>query len=153
MEVGLASPLAGPEARRKRAARGRPAQEVTLRLPLDGRAPAAARAGVREYLHGRVAGAQIGDLELLVSELVANSLLHSGARAAGVLVRLELTPDAVRVEVEDEGHGDPIAPRPPDRDGGGGYGLHLVAALSDRWGVERGAPRGTRVWALLARDR
>ena len=33
----------------------------------------------------------------------------------------------------------------------GGFGLNIVRALSDRWGVEHVAHQGTQVWAQLAR--
>jgi hypothetical protein len=46
-----------------------------------------------------------------------------------------------------------IAPRSPDLEGGGGFGLNVVQALSERWGLERIAAGGTRVWAQLARHR
>jgi hypothetical protein len=44
-----------------------------------------------------------------------------------------------------------IAPRPPDPASGGGFGLRLVQALSERWGLERVSDGGTIVWAQLAR--
>jgi hypothetical protein len=70
--------------------------------------------------------------------------------AEGVTVRLQLTRAMLRLEVEDSGYDGAIATRPPGRPGGG-FGLNIVRALSDRWGVERSAELGTRVWAQLAR--
>src|ERR1700754_2827611 len=88
--------------------------------------------------------------QLLTSELVTNSVLHSHAPAdASVIFRLELSLGAIRLEVEDPGHGGAVAPRAPDLDGGGGLGLNLVQQLSERWGVERVAGGGTRVWARI----
>ena len=43
-----------------------------------------------------------------------------------------------------------IAPQPPDLLRAGGMGLRLVQTLSDRWGLERVAAGGTRVWAQIA---
>ena len=75
-----------------------------------------------------------GDVLLLVSELVTNAVRH--ARGAEFEVRLEVRPDALRVEVHDEGSG--FVPRiAPSEDGTGGYGLYIVEKLADRWGVER----------------
>ena len=37
-----------------------------------------------------------------------------------------------------------VAPREPDRENGGGFGLHLVDKLATRWGVNRTG--GTHVW-------
>ena len=68
-----------------------------------------------------------------------------------VIVRVGLSRTMVRLEVQDAGRGGVIAPRPPDLDGGGGFGLQLVQTLSRRWGFERGADGPTIVWALLSR--
>ena len=56
-----------------------------------------------------------------------------------------------RSEVIDGGPGfDPAnLPRPPAA--AGGRGLRLVAAMSSRWGVERGEGR-LRVWCEIALD-
>jgi anti-sigma regulatory factor (Ser/Thr protein kinase) len=93
----------------------------------------------------------LDNAQLLVSELVTNSVRHSGMPArAQVVLGVALTSDSLRVDIEDPGRDGTIAPRPPDPEGGG-YGLNLVQALSERWGVERAAQGGTCVWARLAR--
>jgi serine/threonine-protein kinase RsbW len=121
-----------------------------VRLACDVHAPAAARAAVSGSLRDRAPTAALQDAQLLVSELVSNSVRHSGASAdEAVMLRIGLTPTMVRLEVEDTGCGGVIAPRPPSLDNGGGYGLNLVQALSERWGSERVARGGTRVWAQL----
>jgi anti-sigma regulatory factor (Ser/Thr protein kinase) len=118
-------------------------------LPLDARAPGAARMVVGR-LRGRVPASVLEDARLVVSELVTNSVCHSGASTgAVVVVRAELIGTMVRLEVEDPGCDGVIAPREPDL--GGGFGLNLVQRLSERWGLERVAAGGTRVWAHLAR--
>ena len=93
----------------------------------------------------------LDDAPPLATELVANSVRHSGMPAsAGVVVAITLTSASVRIDVDDPGCGGAIAPRPPDPDSGG-FGLNLVQTLSERWGVERAARGGTRVWAQLPR--
>ena len=92
----------------------------------------------------------LDDALLVVSELVTNGVCHSGASDGAIVVRVELTDTMVRLEVEDPGRDGAIAPRAPDL-GGGGFGLNLVQALCERWGLERAAAGGTRVWAQLAR--
>lgn len=142
---------------RDRRAAGVPAGEAAsgsdpteVRLPLDAMAPAAARAIVTARLRDRLAAPAFDRVQLLTSELVTNGVLHSDASAEAVLVfRLELSPDAVRLEVEDPGRRGEIAPRSPDLGGGGGFGLTLVQQLSERWGLERVATGGTRVWAYV----
>jgi anti-sigma regulatory factor (Ser/Thr protein kinase) len=128
------------------AARGGEALQV--RLPLDGRAPGAARIVVGR-LRGRVPALVLEDALLVVSELVTNSVCHSGASDGAIVVRVELTGTMVRLEAEDPGRGGVIAPRAPDLSGG--FGLNLVQGLCERWGLERVATGGTRVWAQLAR--
>jgi anti-sigma regulatory factor (Ser/Thr protein kinase) len=121
------------------------ALEVTL--PLDARAPRAARIVV-EGLRGRVPTSVIDDALLVATELVTNSVRHSGAV---VVIRVQITSTMLRLEVEDPGSGGTIAPRAPDLESGGGFGLNLVRALSERWGLERAVAGGTCVWAQLRR--
>jgi anti-sigma regulatory factor (Ser/Thr protein kinase) len=131
---------------------GRVGDALDVHVPLDVRAPGAARIVVAECLRGRVAASVLESASLVVSELVTNSVRHGGASAAGVVVvRVWLTETMVGVEVEDRGRAGVIAPRPADLQSGGGFGLNVVQALSERWGLERIAAGGTRVWAQLAR--
>jgi anti-sigma regulatory factor (Ser/Thr protein kinase) len=137
-------------------ARGDPsalAEIVELRLVVDVQAPALARAAVADRLSDAVTKSVLAAAQLVVSELVTNGVRHSGASAGETLtVRLALSAGMVRLEVEDPGGDGAVAPRQPDLDGGGGRGLNLVQAMSERWGVERVAGGGTRVWAQLAPD-
>ena len=127
-------------------------EQVEVRLPIDAQAPGAARIFVTHYLRDRVAAPVLDSVLLLLSELVTNSVRHSNAPSAeGVIVRLRLTRAMLRLEVEDSGHDGVIAIRPPDQQNGGGFGLNIVQTLSDCWGIERSAHRGTRVWAQLQR--
>src|SRR3954454_18205190 len=111
---------------------------LAVRLPCDVRAPGAARIVVAHCLRGRVAPGVLDNAQLLVSELVTNSVRHGGTCAADdVVVRVRFTRTLVRLEIEDAGRGGVVVPRPPDLDSGGGFGLRLVQALSQRWGLER----------------
>jgi anti-sigma regulatory factor (Ser/Thr protein kinase) len=127
-------------------------ERVEVRLVLDMHAPGAARSVVADCLGDRVASSVFHNAQLLMSELVTNSVRHSGMRTgAELIVSVDLTPRMVRLDVEDPGRGGTIAPQTPDSETGGGFGLHLVQALSERWGMERVAAGGTRVWAQLER--
>lgn len=95
------------------------------------------------------------DLRLLVSELVTNSILHGGAARPDdqVLVHICFPDDSIRVEVCDTGEswGEPLrSPSLEALEPAGGWGLMLVGALADRWGVE--GDDGTCVWFELARS-
>jgi anti-sigma regulatory factor (Ser/Thr protein kinase) len=122
---------------------------LEVRLPIDVDAPAAARAALARFLRDAAASSLAG-AQLVASELVSNSVRHSGATPADELVmRVELAAGTVRLEVEDPGRNGPVTTRRPDLDGGGGMGLNLVRSLCERWGVEHPAAGGTRVWARL----
>jgi anti-sigma regulatory factor (Ser/Thr protein kinase) len=116
----------------------------------DLRAPGVARTVVARCLADHVASSVLDNAQLLVSELVSNSVLHSGAPEGDqVVVRVHLWPDACRLEVEDQGCDGVIAVRSPDRAAGSGMGLKLVQMLSQRWGVIRPPDGPTCVWAQL----
>ena len=84
---------------------------------------------------------------LLVSELVTNVVRHAEAFPAFLMLRLETANAWLRIEVHDA---DPSWPRqrtPASLDESG-FGIMLVHALADRWGVSE-VPPGKAVWAEL----
>lgn len=84
-------------------------------------------------------------VELLVSEVVTNAILHS---RSPIEVSVVLSEEALRVEVCDE---SPLLPvrRTYSEESTTGRGLLLIEALSDRWGTES-RPGGKVVWFELA---
>jgi anti-sigma regulatory factor (Ser/Thr protein kinase) len=120
-----------------------------LELPRELDSAAAARHAV-DQLADRLPEDQLGDVRLLVSELVTNSLRHAQLGDTDQ-IRLAVTVDEARVRVEVTDPGPGFAPDGPADDPATaeGWGLYLVATLSDRWGVETGD--GTRVWFELDR--
>jgi anti-sigma regulatory factor (Ser/Thr protein kinase) len=128
------------------ARRGPPAGEIAL--PAGPRAPGAARIVLSHWLRGQAPPGVIDDAQLVVSELITNSLRHAGVGSDDVLrLAVEIHKGVVRVEVQDPGSHGVIAPRRPDLASGGGFGLNVVLALAARWGVVR--DRSTRVWVEL----
>jgi anti-sigma regulatory factor (Ser/Thr protein kinase) len=111
--------------------------------------PAAARAWIRVWLDGRVGEPTVDDAMLVVSELVTNSVRHSGVAAgAPVQLRANLDEHVLRLEVGDLGAGtDIVRSPPPDRLSAGGFGLAIVEHVGARWGVADAG--GTRVWCEL----
>jgi len=81
--------------------------------------------------------------ELVVSELVANAVLHGWGH---VLLRLDDTDDGLRIEVEDS---NPVPPVTTDGHRGrvGGFGMQIVERLAD-WGW-RPSGTGKVVWAKI----
>jgi anti-sigma regulatory factor (Ser/Thr protein kinase) len=138
------------DSRYDRRAEGGEAAEVAI--PLGVEAPGVARGAVAEWLADQVAPSVLETALLLVSELVTNSVRHSGVpEGEDVVVRVDLWRDACRLEVEDPGRDGVIAPQPFDLLHGGAMGLNLVQMLSERWGVVRAAEGPTRVWVQLPR--
>jgi anti-sigma regulatory factor (Ser/Thr protein kinase) len=88
---------------------------------------------------------QRDDAALMVSELVANALLHG---IGTISLRIDVEADAVRVEVSDEGKVT-VAPNPTPG-AHGGWGLRIVEQLADDWGVLDGS---TKVWFRLGQPR
>lgn len=84
--------------------------------------------------------------QLLVTELVTNSVRHAGAEAVDLAVSVD--PTKVRVEVTNPGA--PFEPRRREEaeEPNPGWGLFLVDELSDAWGVQGDAGR-QRVWFEL----
>ena len=94
----------------------------------------------------------LDDLELLVSELIANSVRHATGEdpTQSIRVRASADSDRVRVEVVDPGAGFAHVPTEPDAMQTGGRGLYLVEILADAWGIE--SEPSTCVWFELARS-
>jgi anti-sigma regulatory factor (Ser/Thr protein kinase) len=87
---------------------------------------------------------------LLASELVTNSVRHSGSAVPGGLVTVTVTArgEGVRVEVADCGaRGVPVL-GPAAVEAEGSRGLRLVEALARRWGYERGGRRAVTWFEL-----
>jgi anti-sigma regulatory factor (Ser/Thr protein kinase) len=112
-------------------------------VTLAGRAERAraARAFVGEMLGpGHPCG---DDAVLLVSEVLGNSVRHSGSGAPGetVMVAVIAGDGIVRVEITDSAGPGTLELRLVGRDAEGGRGLQLVAGLWARWGRRRRAGR------------
>ena len=103
-----------------------------------------------DRLDGALDEEQLGELRLLVSELLTNSVRHAGSED-WITLDVDIYTNAVRVVVTDLGEGFEPPPSPrPHLDRPGGWGLCLVDSLADRWGVDR--DRGTAVWFEVERD-
>ena len=73
-------------------------------LHLDVQAPAAARALTADFLRDRVTPRLVDIAQLIMSELVSNSLRHNAApHGQAVVVRVALERGTWRLEVEDPG--------------------------------------------------
>jgi DNA-binding NarL/FixJ family response regulator len=99
---------------------------------------AAARRFMEETLSRWECADVLDVVNLLVSELVTNAVVHGGSEAE---VSVILTPYALRVEVGDH---DTFVPSPKN-EATSGRGLALVEAMAKAWGVER-TDYGKVIW-------
>jgi anti-sigma regulatory factor (Ser/Thr protein kinase) len=90
-----------------------------------------------------VDGTRIGDLRLVISEVITNAIRHGGS--GDVLVGVMPKPGYLCVQVTDTGDGFAPRPRAFEPDDDGGFGLFLVERLTRRWGLTR-ENSNTRVW-------
>lgn len=122
------------------------ARIIGRQLAPSRRAPAVAREFTRGYLADIGASPwsqQAG--ELMASELVTNALVHAHS-AARLWISVE--DGIVRIEVTDDGPGEPVL-RDPGPDGG--YGLWLTNMLAQSWGVTPATEGpGKTVWFTIS---
>jgi anti-sigma regulatory factor (Ser/Thr protein kinase) len=111
-----------------------------------------ARAAVLNEIADRVAPETLEDARLLASELVTNSVRHAGlSESDAITFRVAQRDHCVRVEVENAVAVFEVPTREQWGEAvGTGWGLHLVARIADRWGVD--SDTQTIVWFEL-RDR
>ena len=91
------------------------------------------------------------DVEVVVSELLGNSVRHARPIAGGVvLLYWQVNTDEVMVRVTDGGGGRGVEPRRPDPLAVSGRGLQIVERLARVWGVSEHAGGLRSVWASIA---
>jgi anti-sigma regulatory factor (Ser/Thr protein kinase) len=119
---------------------------VSFDIDRDLSAPANARRAVERFGDALDPGV-LPDVKLLVSELITNSVKYGGEGAVELILRSD-DPRHVHVEVVDQGVGFVPTARDRPKTEPGGWGLHLVEALTQRWGVREGS---THVWFEIDR--
>ncbi len=112
-----------------------PARTLTITVSPGPEAPAVARRAVEAFL---VTAPVVDDARLVTSELVTNAVLHGCTEP--LVIHVRSFEDFARVEVISTSPPRPgrgtVAKRPRGgRDGG--FGLAIVEALSDAWGIEQ----------------
>src|SRR4051794_21941039 len=109
----------------------------SMPIARDPRSVRDCRKQVRLFLDRHSLGHMAADVALVASELMTNAISH--ARGGDLQVLAVLLAHEVRLEVIDPG-GGLVARKTPSLDGGGGFGLHVVDAVADEWGVDYGPP-------------
>lgn len=118
--------------------------DALIRLPSALASVPAARHQTREYAASLMSPGQLENLELALTEVVANSVRHSGS-SDDIMVALTPKDGYLCVRVTDGGAGLVPKPGAMSTEPGAGYGLFLVEQLTRRWGMTREDER-TRVW-------
>jgi serine/threonine-protein kinase RsbW len=105
---------------------------LTVPLPRDLAAGAAARRIVRARFGPVVTGDTLDDVLLVVSELVSNAVLHGTGD-----IELRIAYDGTRItgDVADQGAGFTRVRRARTADEIGGHGLRVVDRIASCWGV------------------
>ncbi len=125
-------------------------RSVTLQLAVNADAPAHARALIARSMS---ADPRASVAALAASELVTNALLHGDLRQDDLIELRVLSErdDGVRIEVHNRAvrrveRAELAAGEHHDV---GGWGLGIVDAVSESWGVDRSTENCTVVWFTL----
>jgi anti-sigma regulatory factor (Ser/Thr protein kinase) len=123
---------------------------VSWGVPFSAAAVRSARTNVTVALRrASVPQHVIDDARIVVSELLGNALRHARPiQHTGLVLTLEVQPDAVRLSVSDGGSATlPTLLHAPDL-ALSGRGLTIVRTLTREWGVREGAD-GNTVFGVL----
>jgi anti-sigma regulatory factor (Ser/Thr protein kinase) len=115
---------------------------ITLTLPRSFDAAGLARNAIAP-LTAQLSDERRADFNLLVSELVNNAVVHGSGR---IELQAERRGTAIWAQVSDEGQGFEATLDAVKHPRTGGWGLHLLDTLAERWGM---AESSTRVWFEL----
>lgn len=119
--------------------------EASLRLRPVPTSAAEARRFIDVTLTGWGCEALVDSVVLLVSEVVTNAILHA---RSDIEIRVGDRGAMIRVEVTDQGEGDPVR-RAFGEDATSGRGLAILEQVASAWGVTRTAG-GKLVWFEVA---
>ncbi|GAA2166384.1 hypothetical protein GCM10009845_25620 [Pedococcus bigeumensis] len=122
----------------------------TVRVPWRATSVALVRKALVDDLEVReVSAAVVDEAEIVVSELVSNSIRHARPLADGNLrVHWKVKAGVVEVEVTDGGSESTPRPAPRTIWAPSGRGLRIVRSLAHEWGVTEDRS-GSTVWASL----
>jgi len=129
----------------------RPGRFETLRLSHTAVAVSSARRQVRDELSAyEIPDPVLDDVEVVISELLGNSVRHARPIAGGVLLLAwRVDHDEVMIRVTDGGGGRGVEPRDTGPMADSGRGLHIIERLTRAWGVTEHAGGLRTVWAAI----
>jgi anti-sigma regulatory factor (Ser/Thr protein kinase) len=123
--------------------------ELAQSLPVAATTAGVARRSLK-VLEGTLPEDRLHDLQVVVSELVTNAVVHGLTVEGYIHLTVQVMPGRIRVEVTNAGGAFTRVDFPVRRNGArrSGYGLLIVDRLAQRWGVVHDLD--TTVWAELA---
>lgn len=128
-----------------------PTRHRTLRVPQTASAVTRTRRALVEDLRSIAVCTQVVDeAEIVVSELLGNSVRHAAALPDGrIRVHWQVKAGVVEIDVTDGG--GPTMPKLSTNSpyASSGRGLRIVRALAHEWGVEDEDGHGRTVWVTL----
>jgi serine/threonine-protein kinase RsbW len=129
-----------------------PQSSNSLRMPHSAMAVSPARRRIRaELAELGLAEEVLDDVEVVVSELLGNSVRHARPIAGGILLLTwKVGDDDLVIKVTDGGGGRGVEQREPAPLADSGRGLQIVERLSRTWGVADHAGGLRTVWATFA---
>jgi len=119
----------------------------TTEFAADAGSASGARAFVTLHLLDHGMGHLVDDVQLVVSELATNAMVHAQTPFKVILRAVNAS---VLLEVQDGSRAGPVLVMARGLDTGG-RGVAVVNALSREWGVVATASGGKSVWAEFAR--
>ena len=119
---------------------------LDIDVPRGAEAPSVARATIQDHLADVLLGRELTDAQLIVTELVANAVVHGEGE---IRVHLAIDRHVLRGEVIDEGRGFETAVRERGIEDVGGRGLMMVGSVAQSWGIHEGS---SHVWFEIARE-
>ena len=133
------------------AAQRRPGKFESLRLSHSAVAVSSARRQVRDELSAyELPESVLDDAEVVISELLGNSVRHARPIAGGVLLLAwRVDQHEVMIRVTDGGGGRGVEPKETGPMADSGRGLHIIERLTRAWGVTEHAGGLRTVWAAL----
>ena len=101
-----------------------------------------ARAALDELVSSPALLARLEDAKTAITELVTNAVKYGADGQGDIRLLIDLSDERLHLRVEQPLPALDVRPRAPGPDGPriGGYGLLIVEALADTWGVEAGPP-------------
>jgi anti-sigma regulatory factor (Ser/Thr protein kinase) len=124
--------------------------QADLVVPADASAPSRARELFASVVDGSASPEGLARGQLAVSEVVSNAVRHGSADPAGTIeVLIERTTDLVIVTVVQTGstRDMPSIAEMPEPWATHGYGLGILDAIAERWGIHLDPPS---VWFELS---